>query len=123
MRRTVRPPAGIDTVLRAAPEALSPPRAGLTLGPRTPFRQRELLQLLRAHQFRQRCLHDVAEIMRNDSIPAPEPPDETQLRDFYDMVVLTGMGKMGYVISRLAPKLYERIMTYQFKQELNEQIT
>ncbi|MBT8351887.1 MAG: SDR family oxidoreductase [Deltaproteobacteria bacterium] len=37
-----------------------------------------------------------------------------------DMVVLTGMGKMGYVISRLAPKLYERIMTYQFKQELNE---
>ena len=40
-----------------------------------------------------------------------------------DMVVLTGMGKMGYVISRLAPKLYERIMTYQFKQELNEQIT
>ena len=40
-----------------------------------------------------------------------------------DMVVLTGMGKMGYVISRLAPKLYERMMTYQFKQELNEQIT
>ena len=38
-----------------------------------------------------------------------------------DMVVLTGMGKLGYLISRLTPKLYERIMTYQFRQELNEQ--
>jgi short-subunit dehydrogenase len=36
-----------------------------------------------------------------------------------DMVVLTGIGKIGYFISRLAPQLYERIMTYQFKQELN----
>ncbi len=36
-----------------------------------------------------------------------------------DIVVLTGMGKLGYFVSRLAPKLYERIMTYQFKQELN----
>ena len=37
-----------------------------------------------------------------------------------DMVVLTGMGKIGYFVSRLTPKLYERIMTYQFKQELHE---
>jgi len=36
-----------------------------------------------------------------------------------DMVVLTGIGKIGYFVSRLAPKLYERIMTHQFKQELN----
>jgi len=36
-----------------------------------------------------------------------------------DMVVLTGMGKLGYLISKLAPKLYERIMTYQFKEELH----
>jgi NAD(P)-dependent dehydrogenase (short-subunit alcohol dehydrogenase family) len=36
-----------------------------------------------------------------------------------DMVVLTGMGKMGYFFSRLAPKLYERIMTHQFKEELH----
>lgn len=37
-----------------------------------------------------------------------------------DMVVLTGMGKIGYFVSRLTPKLYERIMTYQFNQELHE---
>jgi NAD(P)-dependent dehydrogenase (short-subunit alcohol dehydrogenase family) len=36
------------------------------------------------------------------------------------MVVLTGMGKLGYMISRLAPRVYERIMTSQFKQELHE---
>jgi len=36
-----------------------------------------------------------------------------------DMVVLTGMGKMGYLLSRLSPKLYERIMTYQFRPELD----
>jgi NAD(P)-dependent dehydrogenase (short-subunit alcohol dehydrogenase family) len=38
-----------------------------------------------------------------------------------DMVVLTGMGKTGYLVSRLAPKLFERIMTHQFKRELNEE--
>lgn len=35
-----------------------------------------------------------------------------------DMVVFTGMGELGYFVSKLAPKLWERIMTDQFKQEL-----
>jgi NAD(P)-dependent dehydrogenase (short-subunit alcohol dehydrogenase family) len=35
-----------------------------------------------------------------------------------DMVVLTGVGKLGVFISRLAPWIYERIMTYQFREEL-----
>jgi NAD(P)-dependent dehydrogenase (short-subunit alcohol dehydrogenase family) len=35
-----------------------------------------------------------------------------------NMVVLTTMGKLGYLISRLAPNVYERIMARQFAAEL-----
>lgn len=35
------------------------------------------------------------------------------------MLVLTPMGKVGYWISRLAPNLYERIMTQQFRDEIS----
>jgi NAD(P)-dependent dehydrogenase (short-subunit alcohol dehydrogenase family) len=34
------------------------------------------------------------------------------------LLVLTFMGKLGYLVSRLFPLLYERIMTRQFKKEL-----
>ncbi len=34
------------------------------------------------------------------------------------LLVLTFIGKMGYLVSRLFPLLYERIMTRQFKKEL-----
>jgi NAD(P)-dependent dehydrogenase (short-subunit alcohol dehydrogenase family) len=34
------------------------------------------------------------------------------------MLVFTLMGKLGYLISRLAPSLYERLMTRQFRAEL-----
>ncbi len=34
------------------------------------------------------------------------------------MLVFTLVGKIGYLISRLAPSLYERLMTKQFKAEL-----
>ena len=34
------------------------------------------------------------------------------------MIVFTLMGKIGYLISRLAPSLYERLMTQQFRKEL-----
>jgi NAD(P)-dependent dehydrogenase (short-subunit alcohol dehydrogenase family) len=36
-----------------------------------------------------------------------------------DMLVLTFMGKLGYLASRLAPGFYERQMTRQFKDELD----
>lgn len=35
-----------------------------------------------------------------------------------NMLVLTPAGKLGYFLSRLSPGLYERLMTYQFKDEL-----
>ena len=35
------------------------------------------------------------------------------------MMVFTVMGKLGYLISRFWPALYERLMTRQFKSELN----
>ena len=35
------------------------------------------------------------------------------------MVVLTPVGKIGYWISRIFPGLYERLMTWQFKNELS----
>jgi NAD(P)-dependent dehydrogenase (short-subunit alcohol dehydrogenase family) len=35
-----------------------------------------------------------------------------------NMVVLTFMGKLGYLISRLSPLLYEHLMTHQFRKEL-----
>jgi NAD(P)-dependent dehydrogenase (short-subunit alcohol dehydrogenase family) len=35
------------------------------------------------------------------------------------MMVFTVMGKLGYLISRFCPALYERLMTRQFKSELN----
>lgn len=35
-----------------------------------------------------------------------------------DMAVLTAVGKIGYLVSRLLPGVYERIMTYQFRKEL-----
>ena len=35
------------------------------------------------------------------------------------MLVLTFMGKLGYLVSRLSPGLYERLMTRQFKKELD----
>jgi len=34
------------------------------------------------------------------------------------MIVFTLVGKIGYLISRLSPALYERLMTWQFKSEL-----
>ncbi len=34
------------------------------------------------------------------------------------ILVLTLMGKIGYLISRLSPLLYEYLMTRQFKKEL-----
>ena len=34
------------------------------------------------------------------------------------ILVLTFMGKLGYLVSRLSPLLYEYIMTRQFKKEL-----
>ncbi len=37
-----------------------------------------------------------------------------------DMLVFTSFGKAGYLISRLCPPLYERIMTRQFKSELEK---
>jgi NAD(P)-dependent dehydrogenase (short-subunit alcohol dehydrogenase family) len=36
------------------------------------------------------------------------------------MMVFTFLGKLGYLISRLWPSLYERLMTQQFKSELEE---
>ena len=36
------------------------------------------------------------------------------------MLVLTFMGKLGYLVSRLSPGLYERLMTGRFKKELDE---
>lgn len=36
------------------------------------------------------------------------------------ILVLTFTGKLGYLVSRLSPVLYERLMTRQFKKELNE---
>jgi NAD(P)-dependent dehydrogenase (short-subunit alcohol dehydrogenase family) len=36
-----------------------------------------------------------------------------------NLLVLTGMGKIGYWVNRLAPVLYERIMTNKFKSELD----
>jgi short-subunit dehydrogenase len=36
------------------------------------------------------------------------------------MLVLTFMGKLGYLVSRLFPDLYERLMTRQFKKELDQ---
>ena len=36
------------------------------------------------------------------------------------ILVLTFMGKLGYLISRLSPVLYEHLMTRQFKKELEE---
>ncbi len=36
------------------------------------------------------------------------------------MLVLTFMGKLGYLVSRLSPVLYEHLMTRQFKKELDE---
>ena len=35
------------------------------------------------------------------------------------LLILTLMGKVGYWVSRLAPVLYEKMMTRQFKEELN----
>ena len=37
-----------------------------------------------------------------------------------DMVVLTGIGKIGYLLSRITPRLYERVMTHRFRQELEQ---
>jgi NAD(P)-dependent dehydrogenase (short-subunit alcohol dehydrogenase family) len=34
------------------------------------------------------------------------------------MLVFTLMGKIGYLVSRLAPSMYERLMTHQFRAEL-----
>jgi NAD(P)-dependent dehydrogenase (short-subunit alcohol dehydrogenase family) len=36
------------------------------------------------------------------------------------ILVLTLMGKLGYLISRISPVLYEHIMTHQFKKELSQ---
>ncbi|MDA8134343.1 MAG: SDR family oxidoreductase [Desulfobacteraceae bacterium] len=36
------------------------------------------------------------------------------------MLVLTFMGKLGYLVSRLFPDLYERLMTSRFKKELDQ---
>lgn len=36
------------------------------------------------------------------------------------ILVLTLMGKLGYIVSRLSPVLYEHLMTRQFKKELDE---
>ena len=36
------------------------------------------------------------------------------------ILVLTFMGKLGYLVSRLSPVLYEHLMTRQFKKELDE---
>nr|NJM03132.1 SDR family NAD(P)-dependent oxidoreductase [Desulfobacula sp.] len=36
------------------------------------------------------------------------------------MLVLTFMGKLGYLVSRLFPDLYERMMTGRFKKELDQ---
>ncbi len=36
------------------------------------------------------------------------------------MLVLTLAGKLGYLLSRLSPMLYERLMTHQFREELRE---
>jgi short-subunit dehydrogenase len=36
------------------------------------------------------------------------------------ILVLTFMGKLGYLVSRLSPGLYEHLMTRQFKKELDE---
>ncbi|MFA5906648.1 MAG: SDR family oxidoreductase [Desulfobacula sp.] len=36
------------------------------------------------------------------------------------ILVLTFMGKLGYLVSRLFPVLYEHLMTRQFKKELDE---
>jgi short-subunit dehydrogenase len=36
------------------------------------------------------------------------------------MMVFTFFGKIGYLISRIWPSLYERLMTQQFKSELEE---
>ncbi|MCP4722789.1 MAG: SDR family oxidoreductase [Desulfobacteraceae bacterium] len=38
----------------------------------------------------------------------------------FPMMVFTLMGKIGYLISRLAPSVYERLMTRQFQKELEE---
>lgn len=35
------------------------------------------------------------------------------------MMVFTFFGKIGYLVSRLSPSLYERLMTRQFRQELD----
>lgn len=37
-----------------------------------------------------------------------------------NLLVLTAMGKIGYWISRITPGIYERIMTKQFKSELDK---
>jgi hypothetical protein len=34
------------------------------------------------------------------------------------MLVFTLMGKIGYLVSRFAPCVYERLMTHQFRAEL-----
>ncbi len=36
------------------------------------------------------------------------------------MMVFTFMGKLGYLVSRIAPGIYERLMTRQFKGELKD---